>query len=76
MSKKIQFRLRELMAERERITGENTTYQTIHGETGISPNTLSTMANNKMTRIGLSVIERLLDYFDCGIADLVVTVDE
>lgn len=72
MDKKLQFRLRELMAERERKTGQSCTYAVIQEETGISPNTLSTMANGKVKKIGISVIERLLDYFDCDVADLIV----
>lgn len=63
------------MAEKERRTGETVTYSTIQDETGISPNTLSNMATGKMKMVGISVIERLLDYFDCEVADLVVYED-
>lgn len=68
----IQFRLRELMAQRERETGEPCTYESIHKTTRISPNTLSTMANNKIKMIGISVLVRLLDYFDCEPGDLII----
>lgn len=76
--KKLQFRLRELMATKERRTGESVTYAAINDETGISPNTLSSMATGQMKMVGLSVIERLLDYFDCAVGDLIVyeEVDE
>lgn len=68
----IKFRLRELMAERERKTGENVTYRIIQEETGISPNTLSMMAQGKAKMIGLSTIAGLLDYFGCEVGELVV----
>ena len=72
MDKAIKFRIKELIAERERKTGENVTYKVIHEATRISPNTLSTMAQNKVKKVGISVIERLLDYFDCDVSDLIV----
>jgi DNA-binding Xre family transcriptional regulator len=68
----LQFRLRELMAERERKTGESVTYAVIQKETGTSPNTLSTISQGKIKMVGISVIERLLDYFECEVADLLV----
>lgn len=70
--KKLQFRLRALMAERERVTGQNTTYRTIQEATKISPNTLSTMARGKVKKIGIGTVESLLDYFECDVADLIV----
>ncbi len=69
---KLQFRLRELMAEKERKTGENVTYATMQEATGISPNTLSLMANGKVKMIGMTTLERLLDYFDCEVGELMV----
>lgn len=70
--KRLQFRLRELMAERERKTGESCTYATINEATGLSPNTLSTMAQGKMRMVGIETIEKLLEYFGCGVGDLIV----
>lgn len=75
MSRVLQFRIKELMAERERRTGQGVTYKSINEATGISPNTLSTMANNKIKMVGISVIERLLDFFGCDVADLIVYED-
>ena len=68
----LQFRIRELMAEKRRLTGEAVTYETITDATGISPNTLSLLANNKTKMVGISVIERLLDYFGCDVDELMV----
>lgn len=68
----IRFQLKELIARKERETGKRLTYKIIHSETGISPNTLSTMATNKINMVGVSVISRLLDYFDCEPGDLII----
>lgn len=73
--KRLQFRLRELIAERERKTGQNVTYQAIYDETGVSPNTLSTLAQGKVKMVGIKTVERLLDYFDCDVNDLIVYED-
>lgn len=70
----IQFRLKELMAQKERVEGERVTYRDISEATGISTNTLTILANNRMKQIGLSTIGRLLEYFDCEPGDLIVRV--
>lgn len=69
---KLQFRIRELMAERSRLTGEAVTYETITQATGISSNTLSLLARGKPKMVGISVIERLLDYFSVDAGELMV----
>ena len=69
---KLQFRIRELMAERTRVTGQPVTYEAITQATGISSNSLSLLARGKSRMVGISVIERLLDYFGCDVADLLV----
>lgn len=68
----IKFRLRELMAQKERITGQPCTYEIIRTETGISLNTLSVIANNRAKRVGVDVLDNLLGYFDCAPNDLMV----
>lgn len=69
---RLQFRIRELMAERGRLTGEPVTYDTVNQATGISPNTLSLLSRGKHRMVGISVIERLLDYFACDVGELMV----
>jgi DNA-binding Xre family transcriptional regulator len=69
---KLQFRIRELMAERSRITGQSVTYEAITEATGISSNTLSLLARGKTSMVGISVIVRLLDFFECDVAALIV----
>ncbi|MCA9924546.1 MAG: helix-turn-helix transcriptional regulator [Anaerolineales bacterium] len=70
--KQVKFRIKELIAERERKTGQNVTYISIFEETRVSPNTLSTLATGKAKMVGIGTIERLLDYFGCDIGDLIV----
>ena len=72
----IQFRLKELIAEKERLEGVKVTYRDIQEATGINLNTLTAMANNDMKQIHLSTIERLCDYFGCSIERLMALDDE
>ena len=70
----IQFRLRELMARKGRVEQRRITYALIKEHTRIWPSTLSRLANNSAEQIGLSVIDRLCDFFACTPGDLIVHV--
>jgi len=70
----IRWRIRELMGRRYAKTGKKETYKTITEATGISPNTLSALATGNAQQVGISTIERLLEYFDCEPNDLMVRV--
>lgn len=72
----MKWKLKQLMAQREMVTGERQTYRKIAEVTRISPNTLSALATGKAQQVGVSTIERLLDYFDCQPNDLMVIVQE
>ena len=79
MSKEIKFRIKELIAEKERKTGDNITYLDIFektkdssGKKGVSPNTISALVTGKAKMVGISTVERLLDYFECEPGDLIV----
>lgn len=72
----IRWRIRELMGKRYTQTGEKETYEKITQATGISPNTLSSLATGKANQVGVSTISRLLEYFDCEPNDLIVRVRE
>jgi putative transcriptional regulator len=72
MEMPIKFRLKELIAERERKQGGKITYRNLKEATGINLNTLTAMANNDMKMVGLQTVERLTVYFDCDICDLMV----
>jgi DNA-binding Xre family transcriptional regulator len=69
---KLQFRIKELMAQKSRLTGEPITYETITQATGISSNSLSLLARGKSKMVGISVIERLLEFFSCAVEELIV----
>ena len=72
----IQCRLRELMAIKDRGERRRVTYDEILARTGIAKTTLSKLANERASMVGLSVIDRLCDYFDCQPGDLFVYVRE
>ena len=46
------------------------TIQDVHERTGLSRNTISSLYNNKATRIDYSTIEKLCLLFECGIEQL------
>ena len=73
--KKIGFRIKELAATKGRRDGERISYADIHEATGISPNSLSMLATGKSKHVGISTIERLLDYFECGVGELIEVCD-
>ena len=77
MKRKVKFHLRTLIAaaNEERADGApKITYQVISDATGMSISTLSKLANNGIARVNLNVLERICDFFECGIADL-ITLD-
>ena len=71
----IQFRLRELMARKERLERRRITYAVITEETHISPSTLSRMANNGLGMVSLSVVDRLCAFFGCTPGELMIHAD-
>jgi len=64
----VKFRLKELMAERE------ATFEDVSQGARVSTNTLYKMRENKQKQIGIEVIGRLLDFFNCEPGDLIVRV--
>lgn len=72
----IQGRLRELMAVKGQRERRKITYDDILTETGVSKNTLTRLANDRAAMVGISVIDRLCDYFDCQPGDLFVYIRE
>lgn len=65
-------RLKELIAERERRTGERLTYRAIEEATGLNKNTISKWARNDVRDFNRDVIATLCDFFECELADLLV----
>lgn len=58
-------RFAELLAEKERRTGQRWTYRDITQTTGIAASTLSDYANNKVRRFDAVTLEALLTFLDC-----------
>lgn len=71
----VKFRLKELIAGKERTMGQRITYEAIAEATGLSPNTLSTVANNKVKKIGVETIQKLCEFLECKPGDLIVLQD-
>lgn len=68
--RQIKFYLRTLIAQKSDQLGTRLTYSDIRDETGISTNTLSHIATNVQSRVDMSVLERLCDFFGCELHDL------
>lgn len=58
----MQWKLKQILAEYTVKTGQALTYEEITEATGLSSNTLSTIATNKARRADLGTIETLLAY--------------
>jgi transcriptional regulator with XRE-family HTH domain len=68
----VQFRLKELIATRQRRTGNKVTYRKLAEETGLSKTTIARVANNQVTVVGLNTIEQLCKFFGADIAELMI----
>jgi DNA-binding Xre family transcriptional regulator len=66
----IKFRLKELMLER------GVTFEELSRGARVSTNTLYTLRENKQKHVGIEVIGRLLDFFDCQPNDLIIRTKE
>ncbi len=73
---KLKNRFAELLAAHERKTGRKWTYADISSETGVSPTTLSALAQNKVRRFDAVTVEPLIRFFDCGVADFFILEED
>jgi len=64
----IQFKLKEIMDER------GLSFRQVSAEAGVSTSTLHKMHKNKMSMVGVDVIDRLCEYFDIEPGDLIIRV--
>lgn len=64
----VKFRLKELMTER------GVTFKELNRDTGISTGTLYNIRENRQKMVGVDVIGRLLDFFNCEANDLIVRI--
>ncbi len=78
--RKIRNRLLELMQERERKIGRRIKQRDIAEFVGVSDHTIINWIRNTTTKYDGQILERLCDYFNCDIGDLLyfewVEVDE
>ena len=70
--KRLKNRFSELLAAHERKTGRKWTYEDVSKATGVSQNTLSAYAQNKVRRFDAVTVEPLLDFFGCDVSDFFV----
>lgn len=71
----IRYRLTELIRTWEQLHGEqpgSLTFRRLAQFVSLSPDTLNRIANQKVTRIDHQTIEKLCDFFDCELQDLIV----
>lgn len=72
----IRVRLKEILSEKEFQDGKSVTMKDVAKATGIHPVTLSKIGKNRGYNASLDIIDRLCDYFDCEISDLLVRVPD
>ena len=58
-------RLPELMAIKGRSDGKRITYDEILVQTGVAKTAMTKLAKERAATVGMSVMNRLCDYFDC-----------
>lgn len=68
----VQNRVAELIARKQRQTGERITYATIAAATGLSEEAIGKWARNQVTRFDREMIAIFCDYFECELSDLLV----
>ena len=72
----IQCRMRELIGMKARLERRRITYGDIQSGSGVNKNTIVKLANDRAAMVGMSVIDRLCEYFDCQPGDLFVYVPD
>ena len=72
----IQCRLRELIGAKGRQEHRRITYDDILSQFGVNKTTLTKLANDRASMVGISVIDRLCTYFQCQPGDLFIHTEE
>jgi DNA-binding Xre family transcriptional regulator len=67
---KVRIRLRELVEQRKEKTGEILTQFEIAAQTGVSLSTISRWMRNSVNTADFDTIERLCEFLNCDISDL------
>lgn len=72
----LRFKLKELIGKKEFAEGRRITIGEVAEATGIHRMTLSKMINHRGANTGTENLDRLCQYFDCEIAELVEFVSD
>jgi putative transcriptional regulator len=72
----IRYKLKELIAQKEFEDGQRLMIKDLAEETRINRMTLSKILNQKGYNTTTDKLDKLSEYFDCDICDLVERVDE
>ncbi len=72
----IYFKLKSQIEQKEMAERRKTTFRTIAGEAQISTSTLTQMAGQNMSQVGLVTLDKLCKYFNCQSGDLMIYVDD
>ena len=66
----IKFRLDEIMKQK------HLTYEQVNKGANVSTSTLYNMRRNRQRQVGVDVMGRLIDFFDCDPGELIVRVKD
>lgn len=67
----LRFRFKALLSDKEFAEGRSISLQEVSNATGVNRMTLSKLANHKGHNATSDVIDKLCDYFECEIQELV-----
>lgn len=70
--KDVQNRVAELIAQKQRQTGQRITYADIAAATGLSEVAIGKWARNSVKRFDREMIATFCEYFDCTVGELLV----
>jgi putative transcriptional regulator len=70
MKRRLRNRFFHLLSEKERQLGRRITNKEIAQATGISAHTIGSWFRNEVTKFEAPIVERLCDYFDCDLGEL------
>lgn len=65
--------LRVLLAKKSQREGRTISIRRAAADTGIKPYTLYALANDKLKEFPKAVLEKLMEYLDCELSELLVT---
>lgn len=71
----LELNIEKLIEKKSKQVGKRVTQNQISEGTGISQSTISRYVGNKVDRYERRILELLMEFFDCTIADLIVDAD-